>query len=123
MLKSILLVGAGGALGSILRYLTSLWINRHTDAHFPWATFVVNIIGSFLIGLLFGYLEKQQIANENIKYLFITGFCGGYTTFSTFAIENTGLIQSQHTITAFVYIALSIVTGLAAVWFGLFLMK
>lgn len=123
MFKSILLVGLGGAVGSILRYLSSLFITRYFNSVFPLATFAVNIIGCFLIGLIFGYMEKEQITNDTIKYLFITGFCGGYTTFSTFAIENVGLIQSEHTLSAFAYIAASIITGLFAVWLGLIVFK
>ncbi|AXG74481.1 fluoride efflux transporter CrcB [Flavobacterium arcticum] len=123
MFKSILLVGLGGAIGSILRYLSSLFITRYFNSVFPLATFTVNIIGCFIIGLIFGYMEKEQITNDNIKFLFITGFCGGYTTFSTFAIENVGLIQSEHTLSAFAYIAASIITGLFAVWLGLIVFK
>ncbi len=123
MFKSILLVGLGGAVGSILRYLSSLFVTRYFNSVFPLATFTVNIIGCFLIGLIFGYMEKEQITNDTIKYLFITGFCGGYTTFSTFAIENVGLIQSEHTLSAFAYIAASIITGLFAVWLGLVVFK
>lgn len=123
MLKSIFLVGLGGAIGSMLRYVTTIIINKNFSSHFPLATFTVNIIGCFIIGLVFGYIEKEQLANEQVKYLFITGFCGGYTTFSTFAIENLGLMQGQHTLTAFAYIAASIITGLLAVWLGLIIWK
>ena len=123
MFKSILLVGLGGAVGSIFRYLSSLLITKYFNSIFPIATFTVNIIGCFLIGLIFGYMEKEQIANDAVKYLFITGFCGGYTTFSTFAIENIGLLQEQHTLTAFAYIAASVITGLFAVWLGLLIFK
>lgn len=123
MLKSVLLVGVGGAIGSMLRYITTLYITKFFNSHFPLATFLINIMGCFLIGILFGYLEKQQIASENIRYLFIIGFCGGYTTFSAFAIENVNLLQMQQTLIAFAYIAASVITGLAAVWLGLTIAK
>ncbi len=123
MFKSILLVGLGGAVGSIFRYLSSLLITKYFNSVFPLATFTVNIVGCFLIGVIFGYMEKEQLASNTIKYFFITGFCGGYTTFSTFAIENVGLLQGQHTLTAFAYIAASVITGLLAVWLGLLIFK
>ncbi|WP_297333878.1 fluoride efflux transporter CrcB [Flavobacterium sp.] len=123
MLKSILLVGVGGAAGSMLRYLTALLVNRYANSHFPWATFTVNVLGCFLIGLLFGLLDKQQIANQNIRLLLITGFCGGYTTFSAFSIENLSLLQGQNSLVAFAYMAASIIAGLAAVWLGLIIAR
>jgi len=123
MLKTILIIGLGGAIGSILRYLTSLFVARFWENHFPLATFITNVIGCFLIGLFIGFLEKQQLANSDLKWFLITGFCGGYTTFSTFGYENFSLLQSQNSLMAFVYIALSVVIGLLAVWFGLFVAK
>lgn len=119
MIKSILLVGLGGGVGSILRYLSSLLVNRYFSTAFPLATFTVNIIGCLIIGLVAGFLQKQLHDNTNIHLLFITGFCGGYTTFSAFAIENVNLLQGNSPFTAFGYIAASIVAGLAAVWLGL----
>lgn len=123
MLKSILLVALGGGIGSALRYLSDLLVNRYANSHFPVATFTVNIVGCFIIGLLFGFMEHKQLASDHFKYFFITGFCGGFTTFSTFAVENTGLIEGHHLLISAAYIAGSIITGLAAVWFGLYLTK
>lgn len=123
MLKTLLIIGLGGAIGSILRYLTSLFAARYWENHFPMATFITNVIGCFLIGLFIGILEKQQLANSDLKWFLITGFCGGYTTFSTFGYENFNLLQSQNSAMAFAYIALSVIIGLMAVWFGLFVAK
>ena len=123
MLKTLLIIGLGGAIGSMLRYLTSLFVARFWENHFPLATFITNVIGCFLIGLFIGFLEKQQLANSDLKWFLITGFCGGYTTFSTFGYENFSLLQSQNSIMAFAYIALSVIIGLLAVWFGLFVAK
>ena len=119
MIKTLLLVGLGGGLGSILRYLSSVLVTRHFNTAFPLATFLVNITGCFLIGLLVSLIEKQTWAGDNFKYLFITGFCGGFTTFSAFAHENVGLISNQQTLIAFAYIAASVVIGLLFVWLGM----
>lgn len=121
MIKTIVLVGVGGAIGSILRYLTSIVVNKHFTPTFPLATFCVNMLGCFIIGVLVGIMDKQAWAGDNFKYFFITGFCGGYTTFSAFANENINLINSNHSIMAFAYIAASVVAGLFAVWIGMLL--
>lgn len=123
MIRTIILIGIGGGLGSIFRYLTSLLVARHFQAIFPLATFTVNIVGCLLIGLLLGLFERQQLTNPDLKFLFVTGFCGGYTTFSTFASENINLFQSGNLLTAFLYIAVSVLAGLLAVWLGLMLVK
>ena len=123
MLKSLLFVGLGGGIGSIFRYLTSFYIARYVPAKFPLATFTANILGCFLIGLLFGYFEKNNVVNSDMKLLFVTGFCGGYTTFSTFGYENISLFQSNNSLLAFAYIGASLIFGLLAVWLGLFLTK
>ncbi|MFY0481908.1 fluoride efflux transporter CrcB [Flavobacterium sp. PLA-1-15] len=123
MLKTLLIIGLGGAIGSMLRYLTSVFVARFWENHFPLATFITNVIGCFLIGLFIGFLEKQQLANSDLKWFLITGFCGGYTTFSTFGYENFNLLQNQNMGIAFAYIASSVIIGLMAVWFGLFVAK
>lgn len=123
MIKTILIIGLGGAIGSILRYLTSLFVARYWENNFPLATLITNVLGCFLIGLFIGLLDKQQLANSDLKWFLITGFCGGYTTFSTFGYENFGLLQGQQSLMAFAYIASSVIVGLMAVWFGLFVAK
>lgn len=123
MLKTLLIIGLGGAIGSMLRHLTSLFVARYWENHFPLATFLTNVVGCFLIGLFIGFLEKQQLANSDLKWFLITGFCGGYTTFSTFGYENFNLLQNQNMGIAFAYIASSVIIGLMAVWFGLFVAK
>ncbi|MFB5944934.1 fluoride efflux transporter CrcB [Albibacterium profundi] len=123
MLKQILLVGLGGGIGSILRFLTSVVTQKYNSSLFPLATFAVNILGCFLIGLLIGSLSSSIQNNQNLRLLLITGFCGGYTTFSTFASENFSLLQNQYYGTAALYIGTSIIGGLIAVWLGLTLAK
>ncbi len=123
MIKSLLLVGFGGGIGSIFRYLTSFYISKYFPSKFPIGTFAVNLLGCFLIGMLVGYFEKNNLVNSDMKFLFVTGFCGGYTTFSAFGYENMNLFQSNNTLLAFTYIGASLIFGLLAVWFGLFLAK
>ena len=122
-MRILLLIALGGGLGSVFRYLTAQLINKHTQLFFPYGTFAANILGCFLIGLFLGYLEKNQITNPDLKFFLITGFCGGYTTFSTFSSENVQLLQANQTGTAFLYIGLSVILGLTATWAGLMLSK
>jgi fluoride exporter len=123
MLKTIIYIAIGGAIGSVLRFLTTILVSKFWSNQFPLATFIANIIGCFLIGLFIGVLAKNQLTDSNLKWFLVTGFCGGFTTFSAFGIENVTLLQNNNSILAFGYIALSIILGLFAVWFGLFITK
>lgn len=123
MIKQVLLVGLGGGIGSILRYLTSVLTAKYYSGAFPLPTLAANAVGCLLIGLLLGALGQHIQANQELKLLFITGFCGGYTTFSAFAAENINLMQHQQYGAAMLYIGLSVFTGLLGVWLGLALSK
>ena len=123
MIRTLIFVGLGGGAGSIFRYLISVTANKHFHASFPWGTFAVNILGCLLVGVLLGIFERQQLTNPDLKFLFITGFCGGFTTFSTFASENINLFQSGQTLTAILYIVSSVIVSLLAVWLGFILTK
>jgi CrcB protein len=123
MFKALLFVGLGGGIGSVFRYLASVLTQKYVQSAFPWATFIVNVLGCLLIGVLIGFFTKQQVENSELKLLFVTGFCGGFTTFSAFALENIKLFQSGNSFIALLYIALSVIVGIFAVWSGMLLVK
>jgi fluoride exporter len=132
MIRTILLIALGGGIGSVLRYVTAMVVHKHYAGlsspirplvSAPLATFITNIIGCLLIGLFAGFIEKNYSSNPDLKWFFITGFCGGYTTFSAFAHENYSLLQHGNPFLALGYIGMSIFVGIAAVWLGLFLTK
>ena len=116
MIRTLLCIAIGGSVGSMLRYLTAFAIEKYYATIFPLATFVVNIVGCLIIGLVMGWLEKNQLMTSNLKWLLVTGFCGGFTTFSAFGYENIRLLQNGNIGMAFLYIGGSIIVGLLAVW-------
>ncbi len=121
MIKQLLYVGIGGGIGSIMRYLASVYMLRKYPFDYPLATFAVNITGCLLIGFLIGLSERYAFLDKDMKLLLVTGFCGGYTTFSTFSLENMRLLESHNYISMALYIILSVVVGIAATWFGHYL--
>jgi CrcB protein len=123
MIRTLLLVAFGGGIGSALRYLTSVVVQKYYANVFPLATLLTNVLGCFIIGILMGLFEKNQVVTSDLKWLFVTGFCGGYTTFSTFGYENISLFQNNNSALAFLYIGGSVFMGLFAVWMGLILTK
>lgn len=122
-MKSLILVGLGGAVGSMLRHLSSTVVNRFSNTTFPLGTFVVNIIGCLIIGMLVSAAGKYQLINNDIKLLLITGFCGGFTTFSTFSYENIQLLNTGNISSFALNIIASVVLGIVGVWLGLIIIK
>lgn len=115
MIKNILLVGAGGFIGSILRY--SVWLATKPTG-FPLNTLLVNIAGSFFIGLLMGMGLRNEQLGAQWKLFLATGICGGFTTFSAFSLENMGLLQQGRYAAALLYISASILLGIGATFLG-----
>lgn len=120
-MKAILLVGIGGGIGSMLRYATNLLSSKIWSTTFPIGTLIVNILGCLLIGFFIGFLDRQFTFNSDLKFLLITGFCGGFTTFSAFAGENLYLIQSGNILYAMIYTSLSVLVGVLFVVLGLYI--
>jgi CrcB protein len=118
MIKNIFLVLLGGGIGSVARYLLSYFLTKNNTTQFPWATFIANGFGCLLIGLLFGYIQKNNVQNESLKLLLITGFCGGFTTFSTFSLENIQFIQNQNYNFAILYTITSLAVGFLGIIIG-----
>lgn len=111
-----LLVGLGGFLGSVLRYLIGLmYVN--TDSGFPLKTFIINILGAFIIGALSSIAIKYSVNSKAILFLKV-GLCGGFTTFSTFALETQELLKNDRVGVAIIYVTLSVVIGVTAVVLG-----
>jgi CrcB protein len=123
MIKTIFLVGLGGAIGSILRYVSGWLTAKYFQGTFPLATLLINILGSLLIGLFIGLLAKYYPENQPLKFLLIVGFCGGFTTFSSFASENYSLFQNGQQLLAYAYIVASVLLTITAVGIGNYLTK
>lgn len=121
-MKALLLVFIGGGTGSIARYLLGKLINDPSQG-IPYGTFAANIIGSLLIGVILGWALKNDSLTSNTTLLLATGFCGGFTTFSTFAYENHVLLKSGDLMTFALYAIASFAIGILAVFGGIELAK
>jgi len=115
MFKNFLLVGLGGALGSMLRYGTYLLIGQK---NFPYSTLLINIIGSLIIGVIIGFELKHVQVHDEWSLFLAVGICGGFTTFSSFSIENVMLLQSGKLFLSAIYIFSSLLICLGASWLG-----
>jgi len=122
-MKSFLLVFLGGGVGSSCRFLISNVLNNNFKSFHYMGTFSVNVIGCILIGIVMGFLQKENNFNQNYLLLFSSGFCGGFTTFSAFANENLDLIKTGNFSLFFLYVISSVVFGIAAAYLGYFIMK
>jgi CrcB protein len=123
MLKSIFIVGFGGFIGTVGRFLISRYFQVNYTSVFPWGTFLVNILGCLLIGIIYGFSEKGDIFSPEVRLFLTVGICGGFTTFSTFSNDSFLLIREQEWFRFALYAALSIFMGLIAVFAGRFIIK
>lgn len=117
-MKTLLMIGSGGFLGSIARYLISKYFQNFFLSAFPWGTFTANILGCLIIGFLYGLFTRSGYFSVEWRLFFTVGFCGGFTTFSTFANENFMMLREGDYYFFFIYTGLSIFIGISAVFMG-----
>ncbi len=118
MMKLLLIAGTGGFLGTVSRFLVSRYFQNLFFSSFPFGTFVVNIAGCLLIGIFFGLSQKGNILGPEWRMFLTVGFCGGFTTFSTFASENLALLKDGNFFYFALYTGLSVFLGLMATYLG-----
>jgi len=118
MTRAIIIIGLGGAVGSIFRWLISQWMEKILGSGFPWGTLVVNFIGCLLIGVIIQVTDRPGISAE-WRLLLATGFCGGFTTFSAFALENLKMLGVGNYQGFFIYVFGSVVAGVLGVLTGM----
>jgi CrcB protein len=123
MSRILFLIGTGGFLGSMARYLTASTLTRYFPAAFPYGTFVANSLGCLIIGIVYGLSERFNWFTPEWRFFLATGFCGGYTTFSSFAFENIKLLQDGNYITFASYSLISFIVGLLTAFIGLSITK
>ena len=123
MLKMFLITGAGGFFGSGLRYLSQRWIAQLLPVSFPYGTLFINILGSFLIGIIFALGDKTRVLTPEMRMFLAVGFCGGFTTFSSFSLDSYGLLKDGQYLYFSIYMIASIAACISAVIAGIWLIK
>lgn len=118
MLKSILIVGTGGFIGTASRFLVTRYFQNNVLSVFPYSTLIVNILGCLLVGIFFGLSEKYNFISHDWRLFLTVGFCGGFTTFSAFANENFLMLKNNEFFYFALYTSLSIILGLVATYIG-----
>jgi CrcB protein len=121
-MKIVLLVGFGSFIGGMSRYLATLFVQNKILSTFPYGTLAVNIIGCFLIGVIYGLSERGNM-NPEWRLFLATGIMGGFTTFSSFSNETVSMLRDAEYLPAFSYVAFSVIVGLAATFGGISLIK
>lgn len=123
MLRTILIVGAGGFIGSVMRYLLQFFMEKELSSTFPWGTFIANIAGSFIIGIVFALAQKGNILSAEWRMFLAVGICGGFTTFSSFAYNNLTMLKEQAYGQFILNVGGSLFFGLLAVYLGMILVR
>ncbi|WP_347841224.1 fluoride efflux transporter CrcB [uncultured Draconibacterium sp.] len=123
MLRTILIVGTGGFIGSIMRYLVQVFVEKGLTSTFPWGTFIANMVGSFIIGVVFAVAQKGNLLSAEWRMFLAVGICGGFTTFSSFAYNNLSMLKEQAYGQFILNVGGSLVFGLLAVYLGMILIR
>ena len=122
-MATILAIAVGGGIGSVARYLLTLWCERLLGEDFPYGVFLANIIGSFAIGICFVFLLERAVLPELARSLLMVGFLGGFTTFSAFSLQTISMLQSGRWPEAMIYVFGSVLLSLFGAWAGMFLAR
>ncbi|HZH73402.1 MAG TPA: fluoride efflux transporter CrcB [Mariniphaga sp.] len=123
MLRTILIVGSGGFIGSVMRYMVQYLMERTLTSLFPWGTLIANVAGSFIIGIVFALAEKGNLLSAEWRLFMAVGICGGFTTFSSFAYNNFMMIREKAFVDLFLNVGGSLFLGIAAVYLGIILIR
>lgn len=122
-MKSFLLIFLGGGLGSVARFALARWVNAFHSSPLPLGTLTVNVLACLLLGLIIGLADHRQVLSASARIFWTIGFCGGFSTFSTFSHDNLDLLQQGFTFSLFLNIVLSLLFCLGASYLGLWLGK
>ena len=123
MRRTIVYVAIGSAIGGVGRFLLQQFIQKRVESTFPYGTLYVNLIGCFIIGIVVGLADKGNVLSPQGRIFLAAGFCGGFTTFSSFISENRSMLQGGELLNTFIYISVSVIVGLIATTLGIFLIK
>ncbi len=123
MLRTILLVGSGGFIGSVMRYLVQYYMEKNLVSTFPWGTLIANVAGSFIIGMVFALAEKGNLMSAEWRIFLAVGICGGFTTFSSFAYNNFTMINDKAWGSLLLNVGGNLFLGILAVYLGIILIR
>lgn len=120
-MRELVLVFLGGGTGSVVRWLLGKWVNSFHQHHFPWGTLVANVVACLAVGYVIGLADHKQVLSPTSRLFWVVGFCGGFSTFSTFSAETLSLMQNGFTVSSISYVLVSLALCVGATFVGLYL--